>query len=173
MSGLMLHLTRLDGSSISINGGSVHSVEEVDGHTVVVCGDDVYHIREKRSYIEAILNDVLNEIVINRLKAMEADPSWAKVFRQEVMGKRYWTDAPMSQMDQIKVYKKIASEYALYKLEKEDKMAELYNRAIERLKDAPMYTENKAHGYNFTYYTLDDSSDTKEPWYRKYKLKGE
>ena len=89
MSELLLVLHRHDGREVSINAGVISSCEEgADGHgSVIVTGGvdgDVYYVTESYATVKAKLSSFLRDMIRNRLKAMEADPSWASTFQAAI-----------------------------------------------------------------------------------------
>lgn len=128
---MLLHLTRITGESVSINAGAMHSVEDIDGHTVVVCGDDVYHVRESRYSIEQALNMYLDRIVNERLDRMEADPNWEKNFLGRLLKLEYKNKYELREEASF-LYKKLASRYAIYEAKKEQEAAERLRAFAEK-----------------------------------------
>lgn len=166
--GMLLRLTRTNGESVSINAGALHSVEDIDGHTVIVCSDDVYHIKENRKYVEDQLNIYLEKIVVDRLARMEADPSWARVFREEMEVVRdSYTDSDRFNRMTMLLYKELSAEYAMY--EKDRMSSPTWNKIEQFAKSYGMGSKKlgELYGgrYDYDYYYIDPSP--KDYWKNK------
>ena len=146
--GMMLRLTRSNGQSVSINGGAVISCEDKYDEearqnvtVIVTSGDegDVYLVKERREDVERMLNHYLGGMIRERLRKMEADPSWVSTF-QDALNTLQVTLRGMeiSEYDLqeiiVKLYQKVAAEYNLREIQRGAK----YMRRMQELHDAIM-----------------------------------
>lgn len=134
MASMILELTRTNGSKVSIVGGAIVSCEDSyskeDGYCtiIVTSGEegDVYHVKESRSEVEYRLNAYLDNMIRERLRVMETNPEWVRLFRsglsvlQNMNYDGYYNKENMKK-EVLELYKKLAAEYQVKRFKFDDR----------------------------------------------------